>query len=547
MNESEVVKVIQRWRDASQEKSQWHSLYDDLARVMLPRRLGFMSTQVEGERRTDDIFDGTPMQGARGLANAVGGMLRPEGRAWFHIAVDSDAVESTLEVRDWLAQVENILRRALDNPRARFRQAVGEADQDLVVLGTAIIFTGEGKRKNHLLFQDVPLVNATPMFDDEGAPEGLFRQRMFRVKHVAEMFGENALSDESRKKLVDKPDDKIAVLHAVLPRPGSREDAMLARNLPFASRWIEIEAKRELSEGGFHEFPFAVPRWDTSSGESMGRSPGMLALPDADTLQAMGETILIAGQRAADPPLGVPNDGAFDAINTFPGGLAYYDVETAAAIGRPPFFPIESGTNLPITRDMQHDARQQVFAAFFRNVLNLPVEGPQMTATEVIQRKEEFIREIGPVFGRLESDYTAPVIERAFMVMLRSGSFPPIPQALQGQNVRFEYESPVKRIRQQTEAAAARMWAQEMMALAQGGKPEALDLVNADELGRYGAEALGIPRAIVNSEETVQKIREARQQAAEAQAKQQQAAAALQSMDTAAGAMQKAGMTEEAA
>src|SRR3990167_7552906 len=154
--------------------------------------------------------------------------------------------------------------------------------------------------------------------------------RMVCIENVACRYVIWLLDSEKVREALDKtPDKKIKVLHAVLPRENFREDALFSRNLPFQDIWIEIEAKHELFEGGFHELPFIVPRWDTSSGEDMGRSPGMIALPDADTLQAMGETILIAGQRAADPPLAVPNDGSFDAINTFPGGLAYYDLETA--------------------------------------------------------------------------------------------------------------------------------------------------------------------------------------------------------------------------
>ena len=299
------------------------------------------------------------------------------------------------------------------------------------------------------------------------------------------------------------------VLHAVLLRKESKASPLFAKDLPFSDLWIEIEGKNILSEGGFHEFPFIVVRWDTTSGEIQGRSPGMIALPDGDTLQAMGETILIAGQRAADPPLAVPNDGSFSAINTFPGGLVYYDVDTAKELRGSPFFPIESGMNLPITRDMQKDTRSQVWSAFFRNILNLPVEGPQMTATEVIQRKEEFIREIGPTFGKMETDDTAPTVERAFMIMLRGGGFLPIPEILQGQNIRFEYNSPVKKIRQQIDAAAARMWADEMIVLG-SVKPEALDLINVEELGRFSAEAAGIPKQIVNSAEVVQEIQEGR-------------------------------------
>ena len=537
-----ITRLIQRWKVLQGNKSQWHNHYDDLARVLLPRRLGFASTTIEGERRTDDIFDSTPMQAARGLANAIGGMMRPEGLPKVEMKTDDDRLNNSGEVKEWLSDAEERLKDAFNNPKARFRQASGEVDQDLTVFGTAILFANE--KQNHLLFQSLHLKDATPFFSEEGNPEGMFLKRRLPVRQIADRFGKEKLSEKTREKLEKTPDDKVELLHVVIPREESRAQALFAKDLPYADIWIEIEAKHEISVGGFHEFPFIVPRWDTSSGEDLGRSPGMIALPDSDTLQAMGETILIAGQRAADPPLAAPNDGSFDVVNTFPGGLSYYDVETAVAVRGNPFFPIESGMNLPISRDMQQDTRSQIFAAFFRNVLNLPIEGPQMTATEVMQRKEEFIREIGPVFGRLETDYTAPMVERAFMIMLRAGAFNPIPEALQGQNIVFEYDSPTKRIRQQVEASAARMWAQEMVELGQV-KPNAIDLINEDELGRFSAKALGIPDKIVNGEDQVEQIRQVRQETMLAQQQAEQLQQGVEIAKTGAAAAKDAGLTGE--
>lgn len=525
MAEDRFTTIIKRWKYLQGENSYFLQHCEDLAHVLQPRRLGFTSTTQEGERRNDDIYDGTPMQARRGLANSIGGMLRPQGLPEIKIKTEDEGLNEMEEARVWLNDSELRLRKGFDNPHARFRQASGEVDDDLVTFGAASMFVGESVTRKRLLFQTMHLKDVVVAFDEEGRPEALFHSRQWPVRQVAARFGETKLSEASRKKLEDTPDAKIVVLHVVHPRKEGRPNALMAKNLPFEDLWLEVDAKHELSVGGFHEFPIIFPRWDTSSGETTGRSPGMIALPDSETLQAMGETILIAGQRAADPPLAVPNDGTFDAINTFPSGLSYYDVETAAALrGRSPFFPIESGTNLPIARDMQMDTRSQVWAAFFRNVMNLPVAGPKMTATEVIARKEEFIREMGPIFGRLESDYTAPMVERAFMVMLRANAFLPIPKDLQGQDIRFEYDSPVKRIRQQIEAAAAKMWVEEMLVLGQV-KPEAIDLINVDGYARFGADALEVPKQIVNSAEKVEELRAAR---AQAEAEQNQMAALSQ-------------------
>ena len=543
-----IEKLVKRWEKLKDEKSQWHAHWDDLARVMLPRRLGFSTTTTDGERRTDGVYDSTPMQAARGLANAVGGLLRPDGLQVVKIKANSEDINQMEEALVWLEDSRNRLKSAFNNPKARFRQASGEVDQDLVVFGTAVMYAGESSQKNHLLFQSCHLKDITVIFGEEGSPIGLFRKRKMPIHQLVSRFGEKNLSEQLRRQMEqDKDvDKKIDVLHAVVSRETRKKNPLLAKDMPWADYWIEIEAKHKLSEGGFHELPFIVPRWDTSSGEDYGRSPGMIALPDADTLQAMGETILIAGQRAADPPLAVPNDGFFDAINTFPGGLAYYDVETAAQLKGSPFFPIVSGMNLPIGRDMQADTRNQVWAAFFRNILNLPVEGPEMTATEVIRRKEEFMREIGPVFGRLESDYTGPVVERAFMILLRAGAFAPIPLILQGQDIRFEYDSPVIHIGKQIEAAATRLWVQEQIMFANDAqKPDILDNIDFDEYARISALAVGVPRKIIKPVEIVDQIRQSRNEAMAAQEEKMAAQETLMAAKMGAEIAEKASKADQ--
>jgi hypothetical protein len=523
VDESSVESLLRRWRSLRGNRNLWDTHWDDLARVMVPRRLGFVTQVEEGDRRTDDIYDGTAIQAARGLANALGTFLRPEGEQWFFIkavgAIDGEGEE-------WLNAVEGLMMEALDNPKARFRQATGEADLDVVVFGTAVVF--EGENQNNLIFQTLHLKDALPLFDEQGNAEGMFRSHRFTVRQARDKF--KILSEDTRSLIEqDRLDEKRDFLHCVIPRKEGRVGAHLAKRFPWADVWIETDAKLMVSQGGWQEFPFVVPRWDTSSGETYGRSPGMVALPDANSSQAIGETLLVAGQRAADPPLAVPNDSAFDAPNTMPGGLAYYDVDTARAVGGMPFFEIGNGGNIPLTREMQDDVRNQIWNAFFRSVLRLPVEGPQMTATEVNARRDEFIREIGPVFGRLETDYTAPLVERTFNIMLRGGAFPPIPEVLQGQSIRFEYASPIKKVRQQIEATAAAEWARGIMEVSQF-RPEILDKVNVDKLADFQAKAANLPMDIVNTDEEVQALRAQRQQQQEAMAQMQ----AMQQMATTA-------------
>ena len=180
--------------------------------------------------------------------------------------------------------------------------------------------------------------------------------------------------------------------------------------------------------------------------------------------------------------------------------------------GRPPLTPLETGANLPLGREMQNDVREQVWSAFFRNVLQLPAAGPHMTATEVIERREEFLRIVGPVFGRLEADYTGPLVERCFRLLLRARLLPPAPESLRGAHVQFEYASPVLRAQKQIEAAGLRKTIEELGPIAQAD-PAVLDNFDADRIVRDAAEANGLPARWLVPEEEVQRRRLAAAQA----------------------------------
>lgn len=282
-----IQQLIRRAETLEGNRTGWLKHYEDLARVFAPRQMGFTSGQTEGGRRTGEIYDGAPMQAARGLANAIGGLLRPEGQKAFSIKAVDDDIDEMDEAKDWLAETTERLDNAIKSPRARARQALGETDFTLVVFGEAPLYVGDGL--DHLVFQTSPLRNTTVTFAEDGRPDGAFIRRTFTVRQMAARFGREALSDRVRKLLDDgRVDEKVKVLHAVVPRAEGTASAMLARNLPIADIWVDLDSKTALKSGGFHEFPFVVPRWDTTSGEDHGRSPAMIALPDGDTLQAMG-------------------------------------------------------------------------------------------------------------------------------------------------------------------------------------------------------------------------------------------------------------------
>jgi hypothetical protein len=312
-------------------------------------------------------------------------------------------------------------------------------------------------------------------------------------------------------------------VQAIYPREDRDERYKNNLNMPFANCIVGKADETLVEESGFQEFPVAIPRWECAPGEIYPRSPGMMALPDARTLQAMGHTLLVGGQRAVDPPTWVVDDAVLSAVRTFPGGLTVIDSEAAKASGGKPIGQLEMGANIPIGREMQDDYRKMVGNSFFKEVFTLPTD-QNMTATEVMERKEEFIRTIGPTMGQLENDYIGVIVRRVFGILMRAsvdvkgnaiegGPIPPAPDVLQNKEAEFEFMSPIQQARKMIEAhslAAAFQIATPIIQI----QPETADNFDGDEILRDLPDMFNMPHKWIQGARSSRGCASGRQQQA---------------------------------
>ncbi|MFO1188505.1 MAG: portal protein [Alphaproteobacteria bacterium] len=486
--------LIQRRRRLADARRGWETHWQELAEMLLPQRADFLPSRTAGGKRTEQQFDSVPLQAVRALAASIDGLLKPKSSRWFGLKADDPDLDGDDDVKAWLEHVEDRLYAALHEPRSRFAQRTAEVELDLVVFGTGCLYVGERPSRGGITFRSHHLRNILAAENADGEIDTVFRSFTLSARQAVEQFGADQVGRTVKAALAQGDVDRLfRFLHVIQPRPDFDPRRADARALPFASIYVDEESICVVAEGGYQEFPYVVPRWETAADEIYGRSPGMLALPDVKTLNQMGKTILRAGHKVVDPPLLVPDDGITAGPRTYPGGITSYDASILRHLGgRSPIIPLETGANIPLGREMQNDVREQVWSAFFRNVLQLPVPGPQMTATEILERKEEFLRVIGPTFGRLEAEYTAPLIERVFNVLLRAGRFAPMPDVLRGRRLRFEYASPVAKAQRRIEAAALRKTLDDVGPLL-NAHPDLLDHLDHEQILKDIASANGVP------------------------------------------------------
>lgn len=528
---SEALELLDKHKSLSARRNQWLPLWQELADIFLPTRASFTMAFEPGRETDRELYDTTPMQARRGLATAIDGLLKPSTTRWFWMTAGDDDLNDSDEVKRWFEEVQDRMWRAVYNPRARFIETSGAVDNDLATFGLGHLWIGENTTRSGLNFKCLFLKDVAFEENADGIIDTYTISRWFTARQAQQRFGDRIppkIVEALKKPANGSAPDKFEFVQCIYPRHDRDPRKRDSVNKPFASKIVAVDDQVIVEEGGFDELPISTPRWELAPGQIYPRSPAMIALPDARTLQAMGHTLLVGGQRAVDPPIWIADDGVLSAVRTFPGGLTVVDVEVVRDTNGRPMGHLDMGSNIPIGREMQEDYRNMVEAAFFKNVFNLPVDAPQMTATEVLERKEEFLRTIGPVMGQLESSYIGQSIERVFGIMLRAGALPPVPEALQGRDVTFEFLSPIQQARKQIEAAGLAR-SLEFVNPIGAIDPTVYDNFDADEIVRDLPDMFSTPQRWLKTRDQVQGIRQQRQQ--------QQAAAAR-----AAGMEQLAGM-----
>jgi hypothetical protein len=260
-----------------------------------------------------------------------------------------------------------------------------------------------------------------------------------------------------------------------------------------------------LKESGFNEFPYVIPRWTKISGEVYGRSPAMKALPDIKMVNEMMKATIRAAQKVVDPPLMAPDDGVVMPLRTTPGGINYYRAGTSDRIE-----PLETRGRIDLGMQLIDTVKIQIRQAFFIDQLQLN-EGPQMTATEVMQRTEEKLRLLGPILGRQHFELLKPMVDRIFGIMLRK-------------KLLLNYSSMIARAQRSSEAENFNRVLGVVAPLAEI-QPQVMDIINFDGAVRKIADIFNLPHEMMNRDEDVQaKRQQDQEQMAQQQAQEQQLA-----------------------
>jgi hypothetical protein len=510
MAEDDRARVLLKRLDKlAVQRSTWEHHWQEVAEYVVPRKADVTKRRSAGDKRMEQIYDGTAIHAAEMLSASLHGMLTNPSMQWFDLAYLDEDLNTDDEAKEYLEAVTEIMQREFQ--RSNFAEQIHELYSDLVTFGTGVMMIDAAPEGQGVRFGTRHISECYLSEDQFGRVDTVFRKFKMPVRSVAMMFGAENLGEKMQRKLERDPYEEVTLVHVVMPRTERDVQRIDANNKPFASIYIDPGEKIIIREGGYDEFPYVCPRWLKSSFEqNYGRSPAMTSLPDAKMINAMSRVTITAAQKQVDPPLMVPDDGFMLPIRTTPGGLNFYRGGTRDRIE-----PLQIGANNPLGLNLEEQRRTAIRAAFYVDQLVLG-QGPQMTATEVVQRTEEKMRLLGPVLGRLQAELLQPMIERVFAVLNRQNKLPAAPEFLNDRDLDIEYVSPLAKAQRQSDVQGiVRLF--ELLSPLAGIDPTVFDHLDTDGLVRYMLHTLSIPARVTKGEGEIMRERSQRQEQAQVQ------------------------------
>lgn len=519
--------VIKRLGTLQRSRFGFDGHWQEIIDYILPHRSGITSQGTPGVKKMDKIYDSTATHAIYLLAAALHGMLTNPANPWFTLTTWGDGeLAQNMAVRSWLQRVEQIIYDVLNG--TNWNTEIHEAYLDICGFGTANLFIG--KDPTRIIYFDNRSLGECYLAENHmGQVDTVFRVYSQSARQIIQEWGEVAAGKKVVELGESDPDTQLTIIHAVYPRSDRKPGNKRKENLPFASVYVLQEEERVLDEGGFEEYPYCNPRWSIMAGEVYGRSPGMIALPDVKMLNRTMEIYLRAMQKQLDPPLMVSNDGFINPVSTVPG--AVNSVNSATITDKLIPFPVPG--NIRAGDDMISRIQSSIRMICYNDMLQLP-QGPDMTATEVLQRVEEKLRILGPVMGRFQDELLAPALVRVFYLLSRMRLLPPAPPIMRGQVLKIKYVSPLAKAQRLAQAQGISKAMEFLLPYAQF-IPEAMDIINPEEVGRYVFDVYSAPVSVLRTPKDIGVMREARNKKVE----QQEAQASIVGMSQAVPQLSK--------
>jgi len=525
-----VEADLQRQQEMETDRSGWETIYRDVEAFVDPVAAGGFSGQAAGGLRGQGLFDATAVRGLARFDAALGAVTTPKNQRWHGLTVLNKDLAKVPAVQRWLEHATDRLFQCRYAPHVGAGVQFSQDRRQLGLYGTGPMLIDDWRGRG-LFYRALHMSECYIDEDFRGRVDTIHRKFSMSARQAKQDFGEDALPSKIREACYDKKkqNTKFEFLHVVRPNETVDREKFDWRGKPIVSRYVAIDEKYIVRQGGYHSMPIAVSRNVTSPQDKYGLSPSMEMLGSVKGLNHMVRTILRAGHKAVDPALAFYDDGDISKLVTKPGGLNPGLVDEA---GRLLVAAVPGGGDVRFGFELLESERGPVRDAFLEDFFRILTDpSDRMTATQVLEMVAKQGVLIQPFADRYETEKLGVMVERELDILMREQQINPMPDEMleAGAAPLVVMTNPLAKMARSQEAAAFTRWVEIGVQAAGAGRPDALDRINFDAAMPDVGDVLGVRPSWIMTDEELMEIRrqkEAQEQAAQAAAVVPEAAGA---------------------
>lgn len=525
-----VEQILQQVKIAKEIRLPWEYKWKQILDCVDPFDESRDRLSVEN---SDVNYSPTTQRRSSKYKSAIGGLVRNASTIlcgqlldpsvkWFSLDIKQPGLKQYEEipaVKNWIKDLEDYIYFICGNWKSNFYPSSHTFIREWYILGTAcryIHIDGSGTPK----FDCIPMIKIAFNVNGIGETNFIVRDMNLTRMQAMQLWGEEAIENSAVNE-TNLLTQKKKYLHVVMENPFMRNPA----DFPYVGYIIDEDRKLIVHEEYYFSFPYIISRFSQNSGELYGRSPLWYLVNEIEYMDHIINMSRYAAEYAIMPPLKVTSGLTIPQTGIMPGARIIGGLDPT---GRSNMEPLMLGGGVNISEQIFEMKRQDINQGLIIQDLFTP-DSPNMTATEVLERRQQQDNKIKPIITRWEREDIGPLIH--FILRAFERNIAPFPYLEAGileeqlpapiEQLEVSYTGILGRQQERYDALMLNSILQDAASLSQM-PPYVEEVINLDEVLRFRAKTYDLPNGIMKTREETDQIREAKAQQAQQQAQEMQ-------------------------
>ena len=497
------LEVLKRKRQPYDPK------WDEMAIFCDPRNAYFKVQRSNGDwSQLIPKMDDTAQLHLPSFAAVMNSLMTPQAYRWHKMVFVNDDTQaqygSALDMQNEM--LFNLRYSAYSN----FQAAINEIYMSLGVFGLAILQMVPDLKRKRVSYQTLPIKEFYIDKDAFGYINTFYRVVNMKMRSVLRQFKDYIPEKYKDRNDTKWLDDEIEVLHVVEPsfKDGDK----------YHTAYIDLsngEYMEEPKEMSYSQYMCVRAAVFPSSDDPYGFSPCMSVLPSIKELNSLQFNYLKQTDLAGQPTL-LTNSDIIDATKVAANGTVVeggIDDE-----GRPMVQALRTYGEMPAMDYQIQQLQEKIRQALFVNYLASFSPTQSRSATDAMIKANEKANLVAPAGDRIARELLLPMIEAELRIYGDMNMLPAMPAEIKNMKTEFDIvlDSPLLKGQRMDSVNSAVTLVQYISQFA-AIDPSAANTINAERMIRYLQETMNVPVSVMNTQEEVEAIAEAKAQAQEMQ------------------------------